>query len=64
MKKELLKYTCDQCGNTITVLKDNYKGTPLHTKWVRLYVMVKLDDKEKTKMHFCGRGCCVEFLSI
>lgn len=62
MKEELLKYTCDNCGNTITVNAQSYTNTPLHHYWIRLYRLMKSSDLQKTKLHFCKDSCCVEFL--
>jgi len=59
MKEELSRYTCDYCGNTITVQTNSYAGTPLHHKWIRLYILEKPSDVMKTKKHFCGRRCAI-----
>jgi hypothetical protein len=62
MKQELIKYTCDQCGHTITINTGNYAGTRLDSHWIRLYIKDKLSDVQKTKHHFCTKGCTINFL--
>ena len=62
MKEELVRYTCDQCKNTITVKPNNYIDTPLHYNWIRMYKLMHPEAKEKTKLHFCCDNCASKFL--
>ncbi len=62
MKEELIRYKCDNCKNTITVIAGNYAGTPLDNKWIRMYVKIKPSDVQKTKLHFCKEKCAENFL--
>jgi len=63
MREDLSRYTCDTCKNTITVSTGgSYFGTPLHHKWIRMYVLIKLTDVQKTKIHFCSRKCAITYL--
>lgn len=63
MKESLIRYTCDYCKNTITVNKDcNYCDTPLHVNWLRIYRLMDINDKHKTKLHFCRDLCALSFI--
>ena len=63
MKTELVRYTCDNCKNTVTVpLGGTYVGTPLHHDWIRMYVLVQPIDLQKTKVHFCKASCAIAYL--
>jgi transposase-like protein len=62
MREDLSRYTCDNCKNTVTILTGGYFGTPLHHNWVRMYILLKPSDVQKTKLHFCSSKCAVTYL--
>ncbi len=62
MKEEQAIYTCDNCKNCITVPLNNYAGTPLHCRWIRMYILLRPTDTIKTKVHFCSKTCAAHFL--
>lgn len=64
MKEELVRYTCDNCEQTVTVSSERsaYFGTALHHNWIRMYILLKSTDAQKTKLHFCCKDCSVMYL--
>jgi hypothetical protein len=62
MKEELLKYTCDRCGDNVIVPAGNYINTILHANWIRMYIKDKPFDVYKTKKHFCCEVCVIKYL--
>ena len=62
MKQEQIIYTCDQCGKEVLIHKGYYAGTILASEWIRVYMKAKPSDVQKTKYHFCSKGCVANYM--